>query len=64
VDAETGRRADPVLVDGLAGRPLDEERYVFVAGPAASDRTRRRLAFKARERLKRADVKPLRASKA
>ena len=64
VDAETGRRADPVLVDGLAGRLLDEERYVFVAGPAASDRTRRRLAFKARERLKRADVKPLRASKA
>src|SRR5712671_2092537 len=50
VDSATGKRADPVLVDRPTGRPLDEGRYTFVAGPAASARTRRRLAFKARMR--------------
>jgi DNA-binding HxlR family transcriptional regulator len=58
VDNETGDRADPVLVDRPSGRPLDESRYVFVAGPAASARTRQRLAFKARERQKAATVGP------
>jgi DNA-binding HxlR family transcriptional regulator len=47
VDAETGGRVDPVLVDRASGRPLDDNRYVFVPGPAASPRTRQRLAFKA-----------------
>jgi DNA-binding HxlR family transcriptional regulator len=51
VDTETGSRADPVLVDRPSGRPLDEDRYVFVAGPAASVRTRQRLAVKTQERL-------------
>ena len=50
VDNATGKRADPVLVDRPTGRPLDEGRYTFVAGPAASARTRRRLAYKARLR--------------
>jgi DNA-binding HxlR family transcriptional regulator len=58
VDAATGRQADPVLVDRPTGRPLDEARYTFVAGPAASERTKRRLAFKARVRAKQADAKP------
>ncbi len=62
VDTATGRRADPVLVDRPTGRLLDEAGYTFVAGPAASERTRRRLDFKARARAQRADVKP-RASK-
>src|SRR5204863_6853660 len=57
VDAATGRPADPVLVDRPTGRPLDEARYTFVAGPAASERTKRRLAFKARARAKQADAK-------
>src|ERR1043165_8965369 len=57
VDASTGRPADPVLVDRPTGRPLDEARYTFVPGPAASERTRRRLAYKARVRAKQADVK-------
>lgn len=50
VDNATGKRADPVLVDRPTGRPLDEARYTFVAGPAASARTKRRLALKARMR--------------
>ena len=57
VDAATGRPADPVLVDRPTGRPLDEARYTFVAGPAASERTKRRLAIKARARAKQADAK-------
>jgi DNA-binding HxlR family transcriptional regulator len=52
VDAETGGAVDPVLVDRSSGLPLDENRYVFVPGPAASAPTRQRLAFKARARLK------------
>jgi DNA-binding HxlR family transcriptional regulator len=53
VDARTGKPADPVLVDRPTGRALDEARYAFVPGPAASARTRQRLAVKARERQKR-----------
>ena len=57
VDARTGKRADPVLVDRPTGRALDDVRYEFVAGPAASARTRQRLAFKARKRLKRGGLR-------
>jgi DNA-binding HxlR family transcriptional regulator len=62
VDAETGKIANPVLVDRASGRPLDEDRYVFVAGPAATERTRQRLEFKAAERRKRAAA-PRRAAR-
>src|SRR4029434_5443641 len=44
VDKKTQRAADPVLVDRRSGRPLDERDFVFTAGPAASERTRRRYA--------------------
>jgi DNA-binding HxlR family transcriptional regulator len=63
VETATGKQADPVLVDRPTGRPLDEADYVFVAGPAASLRTRRHLDFKARARAKRAGVKAPHASK-
>ena len=63
VDAGTGKPADPVLVDRATGRALDENRYAFVPGPAASARTRRRLALKARERLKRAERNRSRTSR-
>jgi len=52
IDPETRKKVDPVLVDRSSGRPLDDT-YEFVPGPAASARTRRRLAFKRAERLKR-----------
>jgi DNA-binding HxlR family transcriptional regulator len=44
VDARTGRAADPVLVDRATGRPLEAPHYVYAAGPAAGERTRRKFA--------------------
>lgn len=48
VDATTGERADPVLVDGRSGRVLREPEFTVVAGPAANEETRRRYAKLAR----------------
>jgi len=45
VDKKTQRAADPVLVDRRSGRPLNERDFAFAAGPAASERTRRRYAM-------------------
>jgi DNA-binding HxlR family transcriptional regulator len=47
VDRESGTEVDPVLVDRVTGRPLDQIDLAFTAGPAASPRLRdrfRRLA--------------------
>jgi DNA-binding HxlR family transcriptional regulator len=44
VDALTGVAADPMLVDRRTGRPLEEPDYVYAAGPAAGERTRRKFA--------------------
>src|SRR6195256_2173228 len=44
IDARTGLAADPVMVDRATGRSLDEPDYVYVAGPAAGERTRRKFA--------------------
>ncbi len=43
VDARTGVAADPILVDRMTGRPLEEPDYVYAAGPAAGARTRAKL---------------------
>ena len=48
VDKKTRRTADPVLVDQRSGRPLNERDFVFAAGPAASERTRRRYTVVSR----------------
>jgi DNA-binding HxlR family transcriptional regulator len=45
VDKKTQKVADPVLVDRRSGRSLNEREFVFAAGPAASERTRRRYAM-------------------
>ena len=50
VDARTGREADPILVDRMTGRPLEEPEYVYAPGPAAGGRTRRKFAPADRER--------------
>jgi DNA-binding HxlR family transcriptional regulator len=47
VDRETGAVAEPVLVDRRSGRPLSDDRFDYVPGPAAGERTRRRLAARA-----------------
>jgi DNA-binding HxlR family transcriptional regulator len=49
-DTHTGAIAEPVLVDCATGRRITETDYVTVPGPAADERTRRRLAFAARQR--------------
>ncbi|MEJ0070418.1 MAG: helix-turn-helix domain-containing protein [Pseudomonadota bacterium] len=45
VERATGRVADPVLVDEASGRRIVEPDFAVVAGPAAGERTRRRIAF-------------------
>jgi DNA-binding HxlR family transcriptional regulator len=44
VERNTGRPAEPVMVDRMTGRELAAPDYVLAAGPAASEATRRRLA--------------------
>jgi DNA-binding HxlR family transcriptional regulator len=44
VDAVTGKRADPVLVDRRTGRRLAEPDFRIAPGPAASPALRKRLA--------------------
>ncbi|WP_158743838.1 helix-turn-helix domain-containing protein [Acidisphaera sp. L21] len=46
IDAETGERADPVLVDRATGRPLARPAFRTAAGPAANPRIRTRYAQK------------------
>ncbi|MFN8633822.1 MAG: helix-turn-helix domain-containing protein [Chloroflexota bacterium] len=57
VEEESGREIEPVFVDRETGRPIEELRVRFTAGPVASARARRRyeLAAAARER---ADAPP------
>ena len=43
-NTETGLPADPVLVDRVTGQPVAEAPYRIVAGPAASEKIRRRYA--------------------
>jgi DNA-binding HxlR family transcriptional regulator len=50
VERATGRIAEPVLVDQASGRPLAEPDFTLVAGPAAGERTRRRIAFSTQNR--------------
>jgi DNA-binding HxlR family transcriptional regulator len=47
VDAQTGQEAEPIVVDRASGRPIREPEFAWVAGPAASARTRRRYAPRA-----------------
>ena len=46
-DKESGAIADPIIVDRATGRPLAEHDFQYVPGPAASERTRRRLGYAA-----------------
>lgn len=40
---ETGRPADPVMIDAVSGRRLDDGGFVLAAGPAADAAVRQRL---------------------
>jgi DNA-binding HxlR family transcriptional regulator len=45
VDAKTRRTADPMFIDRKSRKSLNKPDFVFAAGPAASERTRRRYAI-------------------
>jgi DNA-binding HxlR family transcriptional regulator len=44
VDAQTGERAEPVLVDKRSGRQMRHPDFTTTSGPAADERTRERYA--------------------
>jgi DNA-binding HxlR family transcriptional regulator len=44
IDAITGERADPVLIDRRSGRVLKDPDFTIAAGPAATDGIRRRYS--------------------
>lgn len=46
VDRQTGRAAEPVLVDRHTGEPITHERHETRAGPAATARMRARIEFR------------------
>lgn len=46
VDVSTGLAADPVLVDRVTGKIINETDHVCVAGPAATEGVHRRLALR------------------
>ena len=54
VDAETGRAAEPVMVDRSTGREIDEAGFTFAAGPAADENVLARMAFVEKRRSARA----------
>ena len=47
VDRETGRAAEPILVDRLSGKPITPEHFTYAAGPAAGPEVLERVAFMA-----------------
>jgi DNA-binding HxlR family transcriptional regulator len=47
VDAATGAAAEPVVVDAVTGRRLDDGGFVLAAGPAADEALLARTAFAA-----------------
>ena len=55
-DKKSGRVADPIVVDRATGRELSEDDFQFVAGPAANQRTRRRMAFAAQQNRQNPEV--------
>ena len=44
VDAETGKEAEPILVDRQSGRPICGPDFRLAPGPAANERIRRRFS--------------------
>lgn len=54
VDIIDGREVEPVLVDRDTGLPTTDRRFVFVPGPAANERTRRRYPTLEEIRARRA----------
>jgi DNA-binding HxlR family transcriptional regulator len=47
IDGATGEEADPMMVDRVSGKPIVEPGFRSAPGPAADERTKRRLAYAA-----------------
>lgn len=45
VDRETGRPAEPILVDRVSGKPITAEGFTYAPGPAAGPEVLERVAF-------------------
>jgi DNA-binding HxlR family transcriptional regulator len=50
VDRATGQRADPVLIDRVTGKEINDVNHVTEAGPAATDKVRWRMALRDQKR--------------
>ena len=53
VHAKSGAPADPVLIDRFTGRPVASSEFDLVAGPAATEATKARMAARAARLSKR-----------
>lgn len=45
IDRETGRAAEPILVDRVSGKPITAEAFAYAPGPAAGAEVLNRVAF-------------------
>jgi DNA-binding HxlR family transcriptional regulator len=64
-DRESGEIADPVIVDRTSGKPIDDTTFRYIAGPAAGERTRLRMAFAEGHRTERpVELPPRKAERA
>lgn len=66
LDKKSRAPAEPLLVDRKSGKALNDRDFIFAAGPAASERTRRRYAVieeKRRFTVPRSAPKPARGGK-
>ena len=55
IERATGRPAEPIVVDRITGRPITEQEFTYVAGPAAGEPVRRRLDAAEKNRQVRHD---------
>jgi DNA-binding HxlR family transcriptional regulator len=49
-DTDTGTMAEPVMVDRLSGKPMNDSRFQLTAGPAAGARVQARIEAAAKRR--------------
>ncbi|WP_297515330.1 helix-turn-helix domain-containing protein [uncultured Caulobacter sp.] len=52
VDRETGRVAEPIVVDRVSGKPITPELFAYATGPGAGPEMLARVAFMAERRAK------------
>ena len=48
-DRNTGTLAEPVVIDRVSGKPVDDDAFIFAAGPTATERVKIRMQLAAGE---------------